>query len=197
MEADCHTFRISNGPWFHHESPHMLYFQHLSRPVINRSQLWPNYEYSVIVAWNTAGFLLKAKENTSDLYKYLKTIKTITFDLFFYFCKIYIDRFFHSIHQCSISALCTTLRCVQFNCRRQSEQQHVIKRKLKERKKKLQLLNSNMNLFFSQSHFATRLCSICWLSLYIFTLQCVYYVRKNNTLRFLMQVYFHDFIYSI
>lgn len=50
---------------------------------MNWSQLWPNYETSVITAWNTAGFLLKKKENTSDLNEYLETIKTVTFDLFF------------------------------------------------------------------------------------------------------------------
>lgn len=151
----------------------------------------------VITAWNTAGFLLKAKENISDLYEYLKTIKTVTFDLFFYFCKIYIDRFFHSIHQCSIPALWTTLRCGQCNCRRQPEHQWVIKRKLKERKKKPQPLNSNTNSLFSQSHFPTWLCSICWLSLYIFRNKCVYYIPRNNTLRFQLQVYLHYFIYSI
>lgn len=185
MEADCHTFRVSNGPWFHHEFLYILIFQHLSRPVINRSQLWTNYESSVIIAWNTAGFLLKAKENIFDLYKYLKTITTVTFDLFFFtFIRYTLTGFSKAFISAFISALHTTLRCVQSKCRRQPEQQHVIKRKVKERKKKLQL-----NLFFSQSHFATRLCSICWLSLYIFTCKCVYYVPKNNTSRFLMQVY--------
>lgn len=49
---------------------------------MNWSQLWANYESSLITAWNSAKFLLKEKENISDLYRCLKAIKTVTFAFF-------------------------------------------------------------------------------------------------------------------
>lgn len=46
MEADCHTFRMPNGQWFHREFKHMLNFKHLTRPVIN----WIGASYDPIMS---------------------------------------------------------------------------------------------------------------------------------------------------